>query len=206
MNVEAYVASSLPQPRSRVLEVGAGGGELARALAARDHTVTAIDPQAPDESIVHKVSLEAFTDPGPFDAVVAITSLHHIHDLEACLEKIHRLLRPDGLLILLEFGWELIDEKTAEWCVSQGMLGPDHHAASSASDFLQTWNAEHAGLHDSEMMRQALDRFFVLKVLEWVPFIAEHVERPDLMEAERELMCSGAITPVGFYYVGVRTP
>jgi cyclopropane fatty-acyl-phospholipid synthase-like methyltransferase len=206
VNVEEFVASSLPQPQCRILEVGAGKGELARALAVQDHRVTAIDPQGPNDSIVQKVSLEAFTDPGPFDAVVAITSLHHIHNLEACLEKIHGLLRLDGPLILLEFGWERMDERTADWCVSQGALAGDQPGTMSSSDFLNRWNREHQGLHDSATMRQALDRFFFLKVFEWVPFIAEHLERPDLVEAERSLLHSGAINPIGFHYVGVRKP
>ena len=50
----------------------------------------------------HVVTLEEFSDPGPFDAVLANLSLHHIHDLSGGLTKIRRLLRPGGLLILNE--------------------------------------------------------------------------------------------------------
>lgn len=204
MNTEGFVASSLPDPPCRVLEVGAGNGELAAALAAGGHSVTAIDPQAPEGSIVQKISLEGFSDPGPFDAVVAITSLHHIHDLEAALDKIHRLLRAGGRLILAEFGWERMNQETARWCVAHLTQSGEQRDSLTPSDFLEGWIVEHKGLHDSAAMRRALQGSFSQQVFEWVPFIAENeLDRPDLMEEEATLMRSGAIAPIGFRYLGI---
>jgi SAM-dependent methyltransferase len=206
MNVEEFVASNLPALPSHVLEVGCGDGELARGLVVRGYEITAIDPRAPDGSIFRKVPLEEFAGPGPFDAVVASTSLHHIPDLVAALQKIHHLLRPGGRLILAEFGWEQMDEKTARWCVSHGQLTLEGSEAPSPKDFLDAWIAEHEGLHDSAAMRRALDRYFKMKVFEWTPYIAEnHLERPDLIEEERALMASQAINPIAFLYVGTRS-
>jgi SAM-dependent methyltransferase len=204
LNVEQFVTSVLPDPPSRVLEIGCGEGELARSLEKRGYAITAIDPYAPDGSIFQKVSLEAFAEPGAFEAVIANRSLHHIHDLSGALDKIRGLLRPRGMLILAEFGWEQMDEKTAAWYVSRdSQVGNEN--ASSAREFLDDWVAEHEGLHDSATLREALERYFATQTLEWVPYIAEnHLERPELIEEERMLMRSGAINPLGFRYVGTR--
>ena len=45
----AFVRASLPTPPARVLEVGAGGGELAAVLTEAGYEVTAVDPAAPSE-------------------------------------------------------------------------------------------------------------------------------------------------------------
>jgi SAM-dependent methyltransferase len=201
MTVEEFVASALPPVPARLLEVGCGAGDLARSLAARGYDVTAIDPHAPDGPLFQQVTLEDFTDPEPFDAVVASTSLHHIHDLAAALEKIRGLLRPGGVLVLNEFGWDRVDARTASWAESR--LPPDE--AKVVTDFLNGWNTEHAELHTSVAMRQALDAAFIRRSFEWVPFLAEHeIERPDLAAEELALIESGGINAVGFRYVGER--
>jgi 2-polyprenyl-3-methyl-5-hydroxy-6-metoxy-1,4-benzoquinol methylase len=89
VDVAGFVASHLGPPPARVLEVGCGNGDLARALAARGYEMTAIDPEAPDGDIFRRASLEDFNEAGPFDAVVAVRSLHHVHDLEGGVRKIH---------------------------------------------------------------------------------------------------------------------
>ena len=81
MNLEPFVAAHLPAAPARVLEVGCGRGALAHAMARLGHDVLAIDPGAPDGELFRCVSLEDLDDPGPFGAVVASRSLHHIHDL-----------------------------------------------------------------------------------------------------------------------------
>src|SRR5206468_8596581 len=49
-----WVLSQLPDPPTRLLEVGCGGGELARLLAAAGHEVVAIDPRAPEGRIFRR--------------------------------------------------------------------------------------------------------------------------------------------------------
>ena len=79
--VEEFVLDQVGLPPTQVLEVGCGEGELAHALARADHSVTAIDPRAPEGPIFRRVGIEEFSDPGPFDYVVASLSLHHVEDL-----------------------------------------------------------------------------------------------------------------------------
>jgi cyclopropane fatty-acyl-phospholipid synthase-like methyltransferase len=76
----AFVRSSLPEAPSRILEIGAGRGELAEALDAAGYQVTAIDPAANQGSRVQARSLIEVT--GRFDAAVAVVALHHIRPLD----------------------------------------------------------------------------------------------------------------------------
>jgi 2-polyprenyl-3-methyl-5-hydroxy-6-metoxy-1,4-benzoquinol methylase len=46
VEVAAFVRADLPEPPARVLEVGAGQGELARMLVGGGYRVVAIDPDA----------------------------------------------------------------------------------------------------------------------------------------------------------------
>jgi 2-polyprenyl-3-methyl-5-hydroxy-6-metoxy-1,4-benzoquinol methylase len=94
--VESFVLGQMGDPPARVLEVGCGEGELALALARVGHSVTAIDPRAPEGPIFRRVGIEEFTDPGRFDHVVASLSLHHVEDLGMALDNIADLLRAGG--------------------------------------------------------------------------------------------------------------
>ncbi|MGH2757236.1 MAG: class I SAM-dependent methyltransferase [Actinomycetota bacterium] len=207
MNVEEFVAAHLPQPPVRVLEIGCGTGELARALATRGYTVTAIDPNAPEGAIFRRASLEDFSTEQRFDAVIASRSLHHIPDLAAGLRKIHSLLDQGGMLILNEFAWDQMDEKTARWYRAQvPKPGPEDESLLHGT-FSGAWVAEHEGLHDSKTMRRALEVLFQAQLFEWVPYIAEyHAKRHDLIDEESRLIRTGDINPLGFRYVGICQP
>ena len=93
-DVRAFVRANLPPPPARVLEVGAGEGDLARALRAAGHDVAAIDPD-PRGDGVRGVALHELDEPaGAFDAAVAIVSLHHVEPLELSCARLAELLRP----------------------------------------------------------------------------------------------------------------
>jgi 2-polyprenyl-3-methyl-5-hydroxy-6-metoxy-1,4-benzoquinol methylase len=81
MDVHRLVRQELPPPPGRLLEVGCGSGELARALAADGFEVVGVDPKAPDGEIFRRTTIEELGDEGLFDGAVASLSLHHVHDL-----------------------------------------------------------------------------------------------------------------------------
>ncbi len=137
-----------------MLEVGCGAGELAQAIVGAGYEVVAIDPEAPQGAIFRRTTIEAFDDPGPFDAVVASLSLHHVHDLGGVLDKLMRI--SSGPLILNEFAWDRLEPMTPEW------------------------KEEHAGLHGYADMRPELDARFEERFFEWRPYPADGEDVPGL--------------------------
>ena len=204
MKVADFVARYLPAAPVRILEVGCGDGKLALALSGKGHLVTAIDPEAPHGDIFRQVSLEQFDGPTSFHAVVANRSLHHIHYLDAALEKICFLLRGDGgPLILNEFAWDQMDDSTARGYLSQIDQPKPADASLLSNNFPEMWIAEHEGLHAFPVMDSHLDRHFRSLVFEWVPYIARYyLERNDLEAEEARLIQAAQIKPLGFRYVG----
>lgn len=203
MAFREFVETHLPPAPGRVLEVGCGRGDLARGVARLGYEVTAIDPEAPAGSIFQPVSLEELSDPGPFDAVLANLSLHHIPDLRAALAKIQRLLRPGGRLIVDEHAWDRLDEPTAGWYLEQ-RAAIDHEALRSVEGCLEEWVADHAGLHTSAAMRTELDRHFEERFFVWTPYLNRELGKGIDDRAEQALIDAGAIQATGFRYVGER--
>jgi SAM-dependent methyltransferase len=151
-----FVLSQLPPSPARVLEVGCGEGELARSLDAEGYDVVAIDPEAPEGPLFRRTSIEAFDERGPFDAVVASRSLHHVHDLGGVLDKLLRLLADGGPLILNEFAWDRREPMTPEW------------------------EEEHAGLHGYGAMRFEFDARFEEHFFDWRPYSVDGEDVPGL--------------------------
>ena len=203
MSFEAFVHAHLPAPAARVLEVGCGAGELARAIALRGYRVTAIDPEAPSGDLFQRVSLEEFADPSAFDAVIANRSLHHIHDLPSAVAKIGRLLRPGGRVIVAEHAWERVDERTARWFIDRHADAHPGHASRSVDEWTERWERDHAGLHGSAALRSALDARFRERFFAWTPYL--HGELRDVAEEdEARYIERGEIAATGFRYVGER--
>src|SRR5918992_5062423 len=123
--VEGFVLERIGAPPTRVREVGGGEGDLPRLLDRAGHSVTAIDPRAPEGAIFRRLRIEEFSEPGGFDHVVAILSLHHVEDIGGALDKIVSLLRAGGTLVVVEFAWDRLDEKTVEWALARLPSAPD---------------------------------------------------------------------------------
>jgi SAM-dependent methyltransferase len=199
----AFVETHLPSAPGRVLEVGCGRGALAVAVSRLGYRVDAIDPNAPAGAIFHAVSLEEFSDPGPFDAVLANLALHHIPDLGGALAKIRRLLRPGGRLIVNEHAWDRLDEPTARWYLEQ--LAATHPGApSSVEGCLDKWAADHAGLHTSAAMLTELAQLFEERFFVWTPHLNRELGKAIDDRAERALIEAGEIRATAFRYVGER--
>lgn len=208
-----FVLRWLPSRPARILEVGCGRGELALALDAAGHVVTAIDPDAPEGRIFHRVTIEEFDGQSAFDAVVASWSLHHVRDLPSVLDKISHSLRPGGILILNEFGWDLFDEPTADW-YRRRRHAPGSVGGAAASPSLEEcrrqWWEEHRDLHGFEAMRGELERRFAELFFARTPYFyrmlgsdaGETLEQARTDEETR--IGEGEIQAIGFRYVGER--
>jgi SAM-dependent methyltransferase len=122
----AYVRAALPAPPARVLEVGAGDGELARALGAIGYAVVAIDP-APGGPEVEAVALhELQAEPASFDAAVAVLSLHHVEPLELSCRRLAALVRPGGAVVVDEFDIARFDARAAAWWIAERRTAGAH--------------------------------------------------------------------------------
>jgi SAM-dependent methyltransferase len=96
----------------RVLEVGAGIGSTTQRLLARGWQVTAIEPNPllrvalENRSALRAYAgtFETFVDVVPFDAVIAESVFYRLN-LEHAFAHARRLLRPGGLLALVDMVW-----------------------------------------------------------------------------------------------------
>jgi 2-polyprenyl-3-methyl-5-hydroxy-6-metoxy-1,4-benzoquinol methylase len=80
------------QPRlrhqERLVEIGAGSGELCQKLAGRGIAAAGLDrwpgPALPSSLVWHQADLRTFTGYADYQAVVANLVLHHLSDTELC--------------------------------------------------------------------------------------------------------------------------
>lgn len=203
-----YLHTALPAPPARVLEIGCADGELALALVADGYDVTAIDPEAPDGPLFHRVRLEDYDgQPAAFDAVVASLAVHHVPDLGGAVAKIARLLRPSGRLVLAEFAKERIAGNTARWYHAQrlALTAVGREDAAADADFRSwhdQWVRDRADVHPSTDLLPALASRFRELHFERTPYLYSYRLDESLEPAERALIESAEIEPVGYRYVG----
>jgi SAM-dependent methyltransferase len=205
LDILRFVLSHLPARPARVLEVGCGAGELARALDEAGYDVTAIDPMAPHGEIFRRIKLEDLEEDARFDAVVASRVLHHLTNLDESLQRVVAALEAGGPFVVDEFGWDLLDAATAEWYEGQrrvlrAALENDH--APSAAD----WEDHHARVHHVhrfDTVRDALATHFEEQHFERVPYLWRYLGGPVTLPLEQTLIDAGAIQAIGFRFVGI---
>lgn len=205
MELADFVVARRPPP-GRLLEVGCGDGTLALALAEAGYDVTGIDPVAPPGDLFRRIKLEDLEEAEPYDAVVAAFSLHHITDLDGALDKIARLLGDGGVLVLDEFGWDRLDDETAEWLHGRqralAAAGHAHDVPATLEACRRDWDDEHVGLHGYDDLRAALDARFEELHFEWRPYLHRLLHDVAGEALERALIDARAIQPLGFRYAG----
>jgi SAM-dependent methyltransferase len=201
-----FVREHVPPPPARLLEVGCGQGELTTALAVAGYDVLGIDPRAPQADRFRRVLLEDVQpEEGPFDAVVAAFSLHHVRDLDLALDRIVALLRPGGVLALDEFGCDLMDEETLDWLWQQrrALAAAGRGEAPASREALrEEWDAEHVGLHGFEALRTEIDARFDEHRFEWAPHLHRSLGGVATEVLEQALIDAGAIRALGFRFAG----
>jgi SAM-dependent methyltransferase len=199
-DVVAFVRANLPSAPARILEVGAGEGELARLLTSAGYSVVAIDPEANSADVLPVPLVELEAPQVPFDAVVAVVSLHHVIPLEASCRRLAEVLRPGARLVIDEFDVERFDERAARWWLEQRRaLGLSD--TSSEQELIADVRAE---LHPLGRIQAALEEHFELGRL----WRGSFLYRWDLDEAvrprEEELIAAGELPAVGARLIGLR--
>jgi SAM-dependent methyltransferase len=198
--VDAWVRAELPPAPARVLEIGAGDGALARSLRARGYDVTAIDPksEAPD---VEPVALADLADPPlPYDAAVAVVSLHHVEPLQPSVERLAAVTAPGAPLLLDEFDVSALDERAATWWLEQRRARGEEEPESPA-ELIATMRGK---VHAIELLVGVLTRHFDVLA----PIRGTYLYRWKLDESlrplEEELVAAGALPPTGVRIIARR--
>jgi SAM-dependent methyltransferase len=198
----AFVRASLPAPPSRLLEIGAGDGELARTLAEAGYGVLAIDPE-PRGAAVRPAALHELDEPSAsFDAALAVTSLHHIEPLEESVRRLAQLLKPGGMLVVDEFDVGAFDERAAEWWLRQ------RHALGAADEkSAEELVREHrTHLHPLERIVVALESHFQVSTPLYGPYLYRWDLEESLRHDEEDAIACSDIPAVGARLLAQRIP
>jgi SAM-dependent methyltransferase len=200
-DVRTFVLANLPAPPARVLEIGAGDGELAQLLSAVGYRVVAIDPEPGAEHVLPVALAELDEPESSFDAAVAIVSLHHVDPLDDSCERLGEMLRPGATLLVDEFDIDLFDERAESWWLEQ------RHALDAAvpiSTLREKIAHMRAELHPLARIHAVLEAHFDVGP----PLRGSYLYRWHLDEAlrstEEELIVSGDLPAVGARLVGRR--
>ena len=190
----AYVRAALPPPPARVLEIGAGEGELAAVLRAAGYDVTAIDPKGGD-GVEQVALLDLDAPPRTFDAAVAMVSLHHVVPLGHSLRRLSEVMRHGARLVVDEFDVDLLDERASAWWLGQN--GHDKQPADHVAEM-----REH--LYSVGQIREELAAWFDLG--EPVPgaYFYRWPDRPELRDEEERLIAAGELPAVGTRFIAIR--
>jgi ubiquinone/menaquinone biosynthesis C-methylase UbiE len=200
--VLAFVSGALPAPPARVLEVGAGDGELAAALVERGYDVVAIDP-ASEGPPIEPVPLHELDAPDEsFDAAVAVVSLHHVEPLAESCRRLAEVVRPDGTLVVDEFDVERYDERAARWWLEQRAADGHEHEREPGERVADL----RAHLHSLDGLREALAPWFSLEEAVRGAYLHRWYLPPGLLATEEQLIAAGVLPATGARFVGTRRP
>ena len=198
--VEDWVRANLPPRPARVLEVGAGEGELARSLRVSGYDVTAIDPK----SDTHEVMPVALIDLPPrafvYDAAVAVVSLHHVEPLEGSIRELAGVMSDGAPLLLDEFDAAALDERAAAWWLAQRHArgGDDSETPAELGPKMR------AKVHSIELLVSVLSRWFDVGPLERGTYLYRWHLDESVRAEEEELVARGELPRTGVRFIARR--
>ena len=110
-------------PGKKILEIGCGNGVgtllIEELFQPSEFVATEFDPRLVEIAQIKnkgtRVTVEAgdatrlrFQD-NEFDAVIGLSVIHHIPNWQECIDEMHRVIKPDGLLIIKELSIETFE-------------------------------------------------------------------------------------------------
>ena len=177
-----FVRAWLPAPAAAVVEIGCGPlGGFVPMMHSAGYAAVGVDPEAPEGPWYRRVEFERYDLPGPAQAIVACTSLHHVADVGEVLDRAAGALAAGGPLVVVEWARERFNEATAQWCFDR--LPPpsgehdwlqhmhDQWRASGLpwDGYCRAW-AEEEGLHAGRDIVRELDARFDRQLLTYGPY------------------------------------
>ncbi len=190
-----WVRSRLPAAPARVLEVGAGSGELAAALRDEGYEVTAIDPDG-DAVGIQRVALAGLqAGEAAFDVALAVVSLHHVEPLAESVEVLFRALVPGGRLIVDELDVDRVDHRAAAWLIAHS----EHEHAKTPAALIADVRAH---IHPLGELREALETAgFELGPIAHGAYLYRWRQPPSGEDEERAAIAAGELPAVGARFV-----
>lgn len=173
------VRRALPDPPASVVDLGCGSlGGFVPMLLADGYDAIGVDPNAPEGARYRQTEFERAELPETVDAVVASTSLHHVADPAEVFDRIAEVVRPGGVVVVLEWASERFDEQTARWCFER--LGSDEswlqrlrdewrESGLGWQDYFRGW-LEREHLHPGETLVRLLDERLERQQLGYGPY------------------------------------
>jgi SAM-dependent methyltransferase len=223
----AWLADILPSPPARILDAGCGEGALSHRLADAGYDVTSIDADPAAVAAARlagvpavRADLASYADE-PFDAVVMLLSLHHMHPLGAALDRVAQLLRPGGTLILDEYAWDWADVATVRWFydIAAILAAADVIDPPAGGDrLLAKWHSRHtvdgAMCNGGGAMIKTVSARLGDVIVQRVPYLARHLLAGrgnrkilgELCRIEREHLADGTLSATGFRLTATRRP
>jgi 2-polyprenyl-3-methyl-5-hydroxy-6-metoxy-1,4-benzoquinol methylase len=230
-----FVKRFLPSEGGRILEIGCGAGELAACLSKDGYTVVAIDSDRDSIAAAKRLDVDARLatwpdfDGGQFIAVLFTRSLHHIHPLDESVVRAATSLLEGGCIIVEDFAYDSVDEKTLRWFRSTIRLleATDLLIPQVRDEFLEkilsktktldAWQQNHEhDLHTAAQIGAQLEKIFGRVIKENAPYyfryiagaIAPSDKRDAILQAfaqqEETMAADGSIAPLGRRFVAVR--
>lgn len=221
-----FIKSYLTEEGATILEVGCGDGRLAAEMNRAGYRVTGIDLSPEKIEKARRLDVQAevadvleYEANIQFDAVLFTRSLHHIHNLDAVMNKVKTLLGEKGRILVDDFAIDEMDERTADWFYELRDvvdLAAGRAPAHPGEAPLARWKAEHhhePALHSKTAMVRALElkfgnvhatkapylyRYFV-DSCEHSPLRSEAVN--NVFAWEKRLIDKGTIQPIGLRVV-----
>lgn len=146
------------KPGRRLLDVGFGQASILKNLVAGGVNVIGIDKNEELVENAIKLGLDVVhadfkqLSPDqlePFDAILFSRVLHHMEPLRETVGNILKLLKPDGIILVEDFCYERVDERTCAWLfglakmlVDQYGNDGDHHDWLTSIDLLSSESPE----------------------------------------------------------------
>jgi SAM-dependent methyltransferase len=214
-----WLTTALPPPPARVLDAGCGDGAVSAWLTGLGYRVTAIDVDPAAVASARGSGIPAVRadlacyDDEPFDAVVMLLSLHHMHPLATVIDRVAQLVRPGGRLILDEFAWDWADYATIRWFYDIAAILAAAGVTDSppgGDDPVGRWRSQHvrdgAPCNGGDAMIDAVSARFSDVSVHPVPYLARHLlagrDSPrmlaELRRIERERLADGTLSATGF--------
>ena len=218
-----FVRPHLRRRAARLLEVGAGDGDLAAHLDGKGVQVVALDH---DHRMIERAKSRGRTvlwadwphfKADGFDVVLFSRSLHHMDDLGAAVVRALQLLRRRGVVLVEEFAAEAVDSICMAWLagVVTGLAAAGRTPRRRGflarllgdRDPLEAWSREHAGVHAATAIAASLLAHSRVRCAGQAPYLFRYFDEYEpaaqriVLAAEASRIRRGLLPAVGRRFV-----